>query len=245
VTTVDAVVVGAGSGTRLGLSTPKAFVELCGKPMLYYSLETFHTHPSIGRIILVIPEPMVNAAKYIVNKYDALADRVQLTVGGNERWESVRNGVSITSGEWVLIHDAARPFVTHEVIDSLLDKCRNFECAITATPETDTVRTIGEDGRCGVTVDRSTLMRVGTPQMFRRELLISSFDRIESMPAPPTDEAALFESLGIPVGYSWGDPANFKITTTSDLEMAEALLERKQIFNDNKHLNAGSLQICL
>ena len=225
---VDAVIVGAGSGTRLGYPVPKAFVDLCGKPLLYYSLAAFSSHPSITNIILVVPPPMIGDAEKLIGGYGEFYDTVSIIPGGEERWQSVRNGVSLATTEWVLIHDAARPFVTHGVIDSVLDMRERFDCVITATPEVDTVRTIEDDWRCGVTLDRSKLLRVGTPQMFRREPLMQSFDQIKHMPAPPTDEAALFESRGAAIGYSWGDPVNFKITTKTDFMIARALIETDQ-----------------
>jgi 2-C-methyl-D-erythritol 4-phosphate cytidylyltransferase len=224
---IDAVIVGAGSGTRLGHSIPKAFVPLAGQPILYYSLNTFCSHPLIGSVILVVSEDMIDQANITVNENKIFIDKVKITAGGDERWKSVRNGISCSNSKWALIHDAARPFVSHEVIDSVLGKRDEFECVITATPEVDTIRTI-EGDRCGVTVDRSKLLRVGTPQLFKRELLVLSFEQVEKMVVPPTDEAALIESLGIAVGYSWGDPINFKITTKSDLKIAEALLEKNQ-----------------
>ncbi len=221
---IDAVIVGAGSGTRLGFSTPKAFVDLCGKPVVYYSLKTFVNHPSIDKTILVVPPTMVEEATVIINKYGDFVDRVSILAGGNERWESVRNGCAKSRGEWVLVHDAARPFVTKGVIDAVLEKRDDFDCVITATPVVDTIRTVAANGRCGAAVDRSTLMRVGTPQLFRRELLIPAFELIKDMPSAPTDEAALFERLGIAVGYSWGDAMNFKITDKSDFETAKAVI---------------------
>jgi 2-C-methyl-D-erythritol 4-phosphate cytidylyltransferase len=226
-TTIDAIIVGAGSGARLGYATPKAFVDLCGKQILHYSLTTFVSHPSIRQTILVVSGDMVDDARMIINKYDDFKDRVMITTGGDERWKSVQNGVLSSNSEWVLIHDAARPFVTHKVIDSVLDMRERFDCVITATPEVDTIRMIKDDERCGVTVDRSKLLRVGTPQLFRRELLISSFNQIKNMVSPPTDEAALFESLGIEIGYSLGDPLNFKITTKTDLEIATSIIAGK------------------
>jgi len=224
---IDTIIVGAGSGTRLGYSTPKAFVELCGKPLLYYSLKTFCSHQSVNRIILVVSPTMIETAKRFINEHNDFANKVAITVGGAERWQSVRNGVSLSDGEWVLIHDAARPVVTRGVIDSLLALRENFDCAITATPEVDTVRMIEDGSRCGATLDRSKLLRVGTPQLFRREKLLASFDKIDEMTSPPTDEAALFERLGIPIGYSLGEPVNFKITTKTDLEIALALIEKR------------------
>ena len=226
--TIDAVIVGAGSGTRLGHSTPKAFVELCGNPLLYYSLTTYCSHRSINRIILVVSSSMIETAEYFVNENVEFVKKTVIAAGGDERWESVRNGCSLSDSEWVLIHDAARPFVTAEVIDSVLEKRADFDCVITATPEVDTIRAIESGNRCGATLDRSKLMRVGTPQLFRREPLMSSFGQIQNMAAPPTDEAALFENLGLAVGYSWGDPLNFKITTKADLKIARALLEMNQ-----------------
>jgi 2-C-methyl-D-erythritol 4-phosphate cytidylyltransferase len=168
---------------------------------------------------------MIDNAASFLGGHGIFAGKVSVTAGGSERWESVKNGCLQSNGDWVLIHDAARPFVTRRVIDSVLEKRDSFDCVITGTPEVDTIRTIEDGGRCGVTVDRSKLLRVGTPQLFRREILISSFGQIKNMPSPPTDEAALFENLGLAVGYSWGDPVNFKITTKADLEIARALVE--------------------
>ena len=225
--TIDAVIVGAGAGTRLGYSVPKAFVELCGHPMLYYSLKTFCSHPSINRIILVVSSSMIETAEYFVNENVEFVEKTVIVAGGDERWESVRNGCLASGGEWVLIHDAARPFVTRGIIDSALAMRDDFDCVIAATREVDTIREFEEGGRCGVTLDRSKVLRVGTPQMFRRALLVSSFERIGEMASPPTDEAALFEYLGIPVGYFWGEPLNFKVTTEADLEIARALIEKR------------------
>jgi 2-C-methyl-D-erythritol 4-phosphate cytidylyltransferase len=235
--TIDAVIVGAGTGTRLGYSAPKAFVDLCGKPLLHYSVSAFCSHPSINKTILVVPPSMIGASRDFIGEHEDLAGKVSVTAGGGERWQSVQNGVSASTAEWVLIHDAARPFVTHGVIDSVLDMRDRFDCVITATPEVDTIRTFEDGGRCGVTLDRSKVLRVGTPQMFRRDLLMSSFGQIKNMLAPPTDEAALFESQGTAIGYSWGDPVNFKITTKADLEIARALIERNRRISGGRDAN--------
>jgi len=225
-TGIDAVIVGAGSGTRLGLSVPKAFVDLCGKPIVYYSLRTFVNHPSVDNTILAVPPALMEETSKIINRHSDFADKVRIVAGGAERWESVRNGCAAASGEWVLVHDAARPFVNNTVIDSVLEKRGDFDCVITATPVADTIRRIAEGGRCGATVDRATLMRVGTPQLFRRKRLMPAFELIKDTPSAPTDEAALFERLGIDIGYSWGDAMNFKITDKADLETARAIIAR-------------------
>jgi 2-C-methyl-D-erythritol 4-phosphate cytidylyltransferase len=226
-TAIDAVIVGAGAGTRLGYPVPKAFVELCGKPMFYYSLKTFVDHPSVDKTILVVPPDMVGEAAGVIERYGGFAGKASIVAGGDERWVSVRNGCAASKGDWVLVHDAARPFVSGGVIDSVLEMRGGFDCVITATPVVDTIRTVN-GGRCGAAVDRSALMRVGTPQLFRKERLMPAFEQVKNMPSPPTDEAALFENLGIDIGYSWGDPMNFKITAKADLNIAQALLEKRQ-----------------
>ena len=126
-----------------------------------------------------------------------------------------------------MTNDAARPFVTKEVIDSLLEKRPLYKCAITATPVEDTIRRF-ENDRCIATIDRSILIRVGTPQLFHRESLLEAFVHGESMTPPPTDEAMLMEKSGIETGFAWGDPINFKITTQGDLELAEAILLQQE-----------------
>jgi 2-C-methyl-D-erythritol 4-phosphate cytidylyltransferase len=217
----DVVIVAAGSGTRLGFAIPKAFVPLGGKPLLAHSLETFLCHPAIDRVILVVPAAMVAET---TEKFGS--PRVRIVIGGAERWESVRNGCAASNAAWVLVHDAARPFVTANVIDSLLSLRGQFECAFTATPVVDTIRTF-TGNTAGDTIDRSTLVRVGTPQLFRTAHLAVAFNHAATLASPPTDEVYLMQQAGIQAGIAWGDPKNFKITTKEDLEMAEGLLGRE------------------
>ena len=222
--TTAAVIAAGGMGNRLGGDTPKAFIQLGDKPLFLHSFEVFDQHPAFSEIVLVVPEESVGKAKDIIDKLTT-SKHVTVAPGGVERWQSVKNGVEATdsSTDWVLIHDAARPFVTKEVIDSLLEKRSTYKCVITATPVEDTIRRF-ENDRCVATIDRSLLIRVGTPQLFHRQSLINAFAHAESMTPPPTDEAMLLEKSGIEIGFAWGDPQNFKITTQSDLEIAEAIL---------------------
>ena len=214
----DAIIVAAGSGTRLGFDIHKAFVPLARKPILAYSLETFTAHPSIERVILVVPAGLVNQTNHTFGN-----EKVRVVAGGAERWESVLNGCRVSEAPWVLVHDAARPFVTAGVINALLALSDRFECAFTATPVVDTIRTFTGD-TAGETVDRSKLVRVGTPQLFRKSLLARCFELAATLSPPPTDEVLLMQRIGIPAGIAWGDPNNFKITTKEDLEMAEGML---------------------
>lgn len=219
---LDVIIVAAGSGTRLGLSKPKAFVPLMGKPLLSYSLETFLSHQAINSVILVVPDSMYESANR-----EFSSKRVKVKIGGEHRWQSVSKGIDASDAEWVMIHDAARPFVNLMVIDHILDRKSQYDCIITVTPEVDTVRMYAGD-EAGETVDRDKLVRVGTPQMFRKEVLCQGLAMAKSMESPPTDEAVLMQQMGVKVGIAWGDPKNFKITTPSDLEIAKALIARNQ-----------------
>ena len=218
----DAIIVAAGSGTRLGYQVPKALVPLRNKAIVSYSTTVFREHPAIDSIFLVVSEQMLSSVGKI-----GLGDDISLVIGGPERWQSVRNGCRASTAEWVLVHDAARPFVTADVIDSLLEKKSDFDCAITVTPVVDTIRTFTHDC-AGETIDRSTLVRVGTPQLFRRALLEEGFSIADKLHPPPTDEAMLMQAMNIKVGIAWGDIRNFKITTPADMEIAEALLAAKK-----------------
>jgi len=216
--TYDAIIVAAGSGTRLGFSTPKAFVPLAGRPLLSWSLDTFLRHPSINNVILVVPESMLEETKAAFGY-----TRVKCVIGGAQRWESVRNGAQYSDADSVLVHDAARPFVTTEVIDSIIEKASVYTCVFTATPVVDTIRSFNGD-LAGETIDRETLVRVGTPQFFNREALCKAFERVRPDEPVPTDEVMLMQKNGVSAGIAWGDPNNFKITTVEDLRMAEALI---------------------
>jgi 2-C-methyl-D-erythritol 4-phosphate cytidylyltransferase len=125
---VCAVIVAAGQGTRLGLSTPKAFIELGGRPLFTYCLGVLAAHPSIGRVVIVGPPERLREMGEIAGATAGAEAKLAVVAGGAERWQSVRNGVAECSAawEWILVHDAARPFVTRAVVDALLEKARSL-----------------------------------------------------------------------------------------------------------------------
>jgi 2-C-methyl-D-erythritol 4-phosphate cytidylyltransferase len=224
-TSIAVIIVAAGTGTRLKSKTPKGFVKLGGKPLFLHSLLTFLRHPAVTEAVVVAPGAFTGAAEKIVTKTGS-RKKISVVKGGAERWQSVKNGVAMTDAELVLVHDAARPFVTAKVIDRVLEQAAVYDCAITVTPEVDTLRA-RSGGLAGGIVDRSTIVRVGTPQMFRRSVLIEAFEIAPSLTPPPTDEAALMQLIGVPVALSRGDPLNFKITAPEDLAIAEAIVAKK------------------
>jgi 2-C-methyl-D-erythritol 4-phosphate cytidylyltransferase len=225
---IDAIIVAAGSGVRLGADVPKAFVTLGGKPMFVHSLEQFARHPAARRVIVVVPAAMTKDAKRIIESI-SFDKEITIVAGGEHRWQSVKNGVDASSAEWVMIHDAARPFVSPAVIDAVLAVMKKFDAVISATPEVDTVRRFSGD-RALETLDRNELVRVQTPQMFKKSALLAALKRAPSFSPPPTDDAMLLQAAGTPVGIAWGDPLNFKITTKEDLALAEALCKKHERF---------------
>ncbi len=220
-----AVIVAGGMGTRLGKPEPKAYVLLGGKPLFMHSLELFATMDCISSAVLVVPKGYEAQTMKLIAEAGVTLP-VTAVCGGAERWESVRNGVAAVSEELVAIHDAARPFVTKAIVQTLLDQLGDGAGVITANPVVDTMRHF-EGSRCAQTVDRSSLIAVGTPQLFRRGALLDAYSKITTLPSLPTDEVMLLESLGTAVGFAYGDPLNFKVTTPSDFRIAEALITQE------------------
>lgn len=219
---IAAVIVAGGMGKRLGKPIPKAFVPIAEKETFRYSLELFDSMKLFSSIVLVVPEAAVADTEAKVAAL-ALSTDTKVIAGGAERWNSVENGVKAAEADRVLIHDAARPFVTETVVNDLIEKQGDRPGIITATPVIDTVRHFEQD-RCGKTVDRSKMIAVGTPQLFTRSTLLDCFVKGAKMDPIPTDEAMLLEECGETVLFAWGDRLNFKVTTPEDLVLAEALL---------------------
>lgn len=222
-TSLSAVIVAGGQGTRLGAALPKAFVPLGPHALVIHALQALQSHAAVSNIVIVVADSMRDYLQELLRATPP-AKPLALASGGAERWQSVCNGVNATPPhtQWLLIHDAARPFVTHAVIDSLLATSTTYRAAVSATAMVDTVREF--TGDCaGRTLDRSSMVRIGTPQLFHKQTLLEGFALAETLNPPPTDEAVLMEKMGIPVGIAWGDSCNFKITTPQDMELAEAL----------------------
>ena len=212
---VAAVVVAAGSGSRLGAEVPKAFVTVGGVPLLTHAAERFLDHPAVRDVVVVAPPERVTDAAALVPGADVVA-------GGPTRQESVERGVAALAAdvELVLVHDAARAFVPAEVIDRVIAALVDGVGAVIPTlPLVDTVKRV-EGSRVVETPDRGSLRIVQTPQGFRRSVLVAAHSQAVS-DAP--DDASLVEALGLPVVVVDGAEESFKITTPADLARAQAL----------------------
>lgn len=211
------IIVGAGQGTRLGFNLPKAFVSLGSKPIFQYSLETFLSHPKMNEIVLVLPSEKLNAVP---------KGKFRVVAGGETRQVSVANGLKALSAdcETVLVHDAARPFVTHEIIDRLVQSLQAKKNCIAAWPASDTLKSISKN-LIEKTLDRKNIMCAQTPQAFFVSVLKEALLDAQKNNFIGTDESSLVERLGISVETVLGDPWNIKITTPQDLELAQAIAD--------------------
>ncbi len=220
-----ALVPAAGSGSRLGLALPKAFVPLAGRPILAHTLARLEAVPLVEAIVVVVAEAEVEACVRRVVRPAGLARVTAVVPGGAERQDSVRAGLAALPSwaDVVLVHDAARPLVPPEVIEAVAHAAFASGAATAAVRPKDTVR---DDG--GRTLDRGRLWLVQTPQGFRRDLLAEAHARAAADRYAGTDDASLVERLGHPVAVVPGSYRNVKITTREDLVVAEALLAEER-----------------
>jgi 2-C-methyl-D-erythritol 4-phosphate cytidylyltransferase len=214
-----ALVVAAGRGERLGSPGPKAFVMCGGRPMLEWSIDALKAAPEIGHVVVATP-PGVEAPAGTTGVF-----------GGDERSHSVRAALHHTlAGDPVLVHDAARPLLTPEIVRAVLAGLDpDADAAIAAAPVADTIKRAGDDGRTvAETLDRSALWAIQTPQVFRREVLERALAQPHDVLAGATDDASLVEAMGGTVRLVACSRENFKVTTPEDLRLADLLLRNRR-----------------
>jgi 2-C-methyl-D-erythritol 4-phosphate cytidylyltransferase len=222
---VSAIVLAAGRSTRMGGGPNKQFLELHGKPLLWYSLTAFTQCAAVDEIILVRSPAYAEAAARLVRE-SGLAKVTALVDGGRERQDSVWNGLARARGEIVAVHDGARPLVTAALIEATVRSARECGTGIAATKVVDTIKEADESRTIVRTVDRTRLWAVQTPQTVRTALLREAYALVRQKGVVVTDEAAAVELLGQPVRLVETPFLNLKITTPADLASAGALLRR-------------------
>ena len=224
---VTAIVLAAGSGSRMNQKKEKQFLLLDGKPVLYYSLRTFEAS-IVDEIILVTKEKDIDYCRQeIVEKYGFTKVR-RIVSGGKERYDSVQRGLKAADkrNNIIMIHDAARPFVTNRMILDSISAARRYKACTVAVPVKDTIKFVDEYEFGVETPDRSTLYIIQTPQTFDRGLLREAYDRLRiSGDKDITDDTMIVERyLDQRVKMVEGSYKNIKITTPEDMPVAEALL---------------------
>ena len=218
----SAIITAAGLGRRFGEA--KQFKKLHGKPLYQYSIDTFIKSRLFDEIILVIPNSnQEKVHKEIKRKYSS---QVSLAIGGPNRQDSVKNAIQNSNPniDLVVIHDAARPFITTTLIEKCISACETSDGAIIAMQPHDTVK-FSKDNIVEKTIDRSNIWMAQTPQAFNKHKILEAYSCSKFDDLIITDESSLMEKLGYKIMIVPGTGKNFKITTSDDWERAEAELQ--------------------
>ena len=222
--TFTVVVPAAGIGSRMGASCPKQYLPLAGKFLIEHTLERLRAHPRIEGVVVAIAAdddffPTLPVASH---------PRLMTTTGGSERADSVLNGLSLVESEWVLVHDAARPCITHQDIDRLIHVGLAGDGAILGSRVRDTMKRSDAAGYIQKTVDRDQLWHALTPQFFRTGLLRDAIQQGQSQGLPITDEASAMELAGWRPLMVEGRADNIKVTRPEDLALAALFLSQQE-----------------
>ena len=221
-----AILVAAGSSARMKSGgASKTMMEIGGEPILSRTLRAFETAACISKIVIVARACDFDA----IQKASAFVTKpLTITEGGKERQDSVSNGAALCGdAEYIAVHDAARPFITPEEIETVCADAEKYGAATLAVPVKDTVKVAAADGTVCATPERSTLRAIQTPQVFRLSLYKEALCLAKNAGKQYTDDCQLIEAAGGKVYLTPGDYKNIKITTPEDLLVAEAFAAEK------------------
>lgn len=232
-----AIVLSAGQGKRMGADVQKQYIELEGKPVIYYTLTAFEQSDVIDEVILVVGTGDVEYAyDEIVNKY-AFSKVSAVVEGGKERYDSVWNGLKIVAdrkpadlGEYIFIHDGARLFVDHEILKRGYETVEVYNACVAGMPSKDTIKLVDDQTFAANTPERKYVWAVQTPQIFDASLIIEAYSRLmQEEHEGVTDDAMVVERMmNVPVKLFEASYENIKITTPEDLEIAKLFLKKRK-----------------
>lgn len=222
------IIVAAGTGSRMNKDINKQFIKLNNKEIIVHTIDKFYNNNSIDDIVVVIKE---SEEEYFINnvikKYGF--DNIKITYGGNERQDSVYNGIKELDKncDVVIVHDGARPFVTDDIIKNSIEEAKKHNAVVVGVKVKDTIKIVGEDGNIIDTPNRSYLWSVQTPQVFKYEVITKAYEDAYNGNYYGTDDAMLVERIGYNVKMIEGSYDNIKITTQEDLKFGEQILKNK------------------
>lgn len=219
---ITAILLAGGAGTRMQEHLPKQFLLLGGKPIIQYSLEILSAHPSVVQLVIVCaPEyqDCIDLSK--------VAIPVDFALPGARRQDSLKNGMAkaLAHSDWICVHDAARPFLTEETLEEVIQAAFEVGAATAALPCINTIKESSEEQLVVKTLDRAALWEIQTPQILRKEWLEEGFRLAEEKDFTVTDDVSIAELLGKPVKLVNAPRDNFKITLPFDLLLAECILQ--------------------
>ncbi|MBL80064.1 MAG: 2-C-methyl-D-erythritol 4-phosphate cytidylyltransferase [Nitrosomonadaceae bacterium] len=227
-----ALIPAAGFGARMKTNLPKQYLSLGGRPMIYYAVRTLYLSPDITNVVVILSPEDREWLKYDWSEFSSKL--IVLNCGGETRAMSTLNGLMAISEsslihdeDWVLVHDAARPCLSEELLKRMLDELsKDTVGGLLAVPISDTLKRSGINDRVQETESRKNLWQAQTPQMFRLKLLMNALCKPNSVTM--TDDASAVEALGLYPKLVLGDVRNIKITYPKDLSLAELILREQQ-----------------
>ena len=220
---LTAIVPAAGRGRRLNSTVPKQFLSVGDKPVIIYSLEILDKMPEVRDIVIAGPAGEIDTIRKLISDF-RIGKVTDVIEGGEERTQSVREAfVRVATADYVLIHDAVRPFITRELVKRTIDAGVSYGAAISAIPVTDTVKFVAGDGTIVKNVERGGLWLAQTPQVFGYGILSKAYAAYDRRPVETTDEAGLVELTGVKVKVVKGSIFNIKITGEDDLVLAKLI----------------------
>jgi 2-C-methyl-D-erythritol 4-phosphate cytidylyltransferase len=229
---VAAIVVAAGAGRRIGGEISKAYLPIAGRPLVLRTVDRMFEAKTVEQVILVVAGQDRDRCDALLREDSALRDRPYLLqIGGTTRQQSVKRGLDkiAEQTEIVIIHDAARPFVSAALIDRCVESAAEKGAVVAGLPVRDTIKVVGADRRVQTTPDRSLLWEIQTPQVFQSKLIVDAHRRAEADGVEVTDDAMVVERMGKPVYLLEGERTNFKITLPEDIWLAEMMIREGRV----------------
>ena len=234
---VSVIIPAAGNATRMR-GIHKTMYRLAGVPVLIRALKAFHHIDSVGEMIVAVRPEDMEAVRRLVSHYP-LDVPVLVVPGGSTRQESVTNALAVSDAQFdfVAIHDGARPLIDTEDITAVFDAAFSCGAAALGVPVKDTVK-LTDNQRIFETLPREKMVAIRTPQVFRKQLYLQGCEQAKKSHADYTDDCQLLEAIGAEIRVVYGRDSNIKVTTPSDLQIAEALL-RESGRNENMNIRVG------
>ena len=229
---ISAIILAGGKGKRMGAPVSKQFIEIKGKPIIYYTIKKFSENKKIDNIVVVLSKDEVGYFKEnILEKYNLKVDNI--VIGGTERQDSVYNGLKSledTNTDIVLIHDGARPFVNQDIIRRCMQEVQKYQACVVGMPVKDTIKIADEEGYAKQTPDRKNVWMIQTPQTFSYALIYEAYEEmLKTEDTAITDDAMVLECIkGKKSKLIEGSYRNIKITTPEDLLIANVYLQHPE-----------------
>lgn len=223
---ISAIILAGGKGKRMGAPFSKQFIEIKGKPIIYYTIKKFSENKKIDNIVVVLSKDEVGYFKEnILEKYNLKVDNI--VIGGTERQDSVYNGLKSledTNTDIVLIHDGARPFISDRIIDDGIKFAQVYGACAPGVMPKDTIKIKNESNFSVSTPDRGSLVAIQTPQVFKFNEILECHEKIKINNIVVTDDTMVAEKFGYSVYLYDGEYTNIKVTTPEDLILGEKLI---------------------